>query len=114
MTHNETVAELRAELDRLVTEHNPNLMCQQAPDLYFPDDNDSKVSAYSKQLQSVKKGCERCPIQQQCAAYGIAAGEEWGIWGGTTPYERRLIRQRLGIPSHAEQQNARAFGRPLD
>ena len=114
MTHNETVVALRETLDRLVEQHSPNLMCQQAPDLYFVDDADEKSGNYAKQLNAVKKGCNACPIQRQCAGYAIAAGEEWGIWGGTSPNERRAIRKRLGIPSRAERMSERAYERPLD
>lgn len=36
--------------------------------------------------------CEHCPIQQECAERG--ADEEYGMWGGLTPKERRLNRPR--------------------
>lgn len=114
MTHNETVQQLRDRLDALTAEHFPNLLCQQAPDLYFPDEEDSKIGNYAKQLNFIKKGCESCPIQRECAGYAIAAGEEWGIWGGTSPNERRAMRRRLGIPSRAERLREHASVRPLD
>jgi hypothetical protein len=33
--------------------------------------------------------CVGCPARVECAAYAIAAAERFGIWGGTTPAERR-------------------------
>jgi hypothetical protein len=33
--------------------------------------------------------CVGCPVRVECAAYAIAAAERFGIWGGTTPAERR-------------------------
>lgn len=38
-----------------------------------------------------KKICSTCPISQLCLAWGIA-NEEFGIWGGTTPAERKKLR----------------------
>src|SRR3712207_5856230 len=35
--------------------------------------------------------CRRCPLQQSCAEYAIAADERFGIWGGLGPDERRKI-----------------------
>ena len=40
---------------------------------------------------SAKRICALCPLKQQCAEYAILANEEFGIWGGTTPEERRAI-----------------------
>src|SRR4051794_10285470 len=42
--------------------------------------------------------CRRCPLQAPCAAYAIAADERFGVWGGTTPDDRRAVR-RLGRQS---------------
>lgn len=37
--------------------------------------------------------CSRCPVRVECLGYAIAAGERFGIWGGTTE------KQRASIPS---------------
>src|SRR3954447_23011384 len=36
--------------------------------------------------------CRRCPLRHPCAQYAIAADERFGIWGGTSPEERRTAR----------------------
>lgn len=38
-----------------------------------------------------KKICARCPDETKaaCLAFGIAAGDRWGIYGGLTPDERQ-------------------------
>jgi WhiB family redox-sensing transcriptional regulator len=33
--------------------------------------------------------CFQCPVVDKCLAYAIEAREREGIWGGTTPIERR-------------------------
>jgi hypothetical protein len=35
--------------------------------------------------------CDFCPVKDLCAAYAIIANEPYGIFGGTTPAERKLI-----------------------
>lgn len=36
--------------------------------------------------------CASCPVQTECAAYAIAGRENFGVWGGLTPAERRAAR----------------------
>ncbi|WP_283214585.1 WhiB family transcriptional regulator [Mycobacteroides abscessus] len=36
-----------------------------------------------------KQICRRCPVREPCSSYAIAAGESFGVWGATTPRERR-------------------------
>lgn len=41
------------------------------------------------ELRAVKRLCDRCPVQLDCLAYGLA--EPSGVWGGATPHERWLL-----------------------
>lgn len=36
--------------------------------------------------------CATCPVQADCLAYALRTGEDDGIWGGTTPKQRRRMR----------------------
>jgi hypothetical protein len=36
--------------------------------------------------------CSWCPVLGECRGYALAAGERYGVWGGTTPAERRAER----------------------
>ena len=38
--------------------------------------------------------CATCPVRAQCLEYALRNKESHGIWGGTTPEERRRIRRR--------------------
>ena len=42
-------------------------------------------------LQMAKFICDTCPIQRTCLDYALEAKEEFGIWGGMTPEERKYI-----------------------
>jgi hypothetical protein len=49
-----------------------------------------------KNKDTLKRICDSCPAKQECYDYAI----EWnvlGFWGGTTEYQRRVIRRQLGI-----------------
>ena len=51
------------------------------PDLWFPEKGQSSANA--------KAICEGCPVRSECLEYGKL--EAFGIWGGTTPAERRRM-----------------------
>jgi WhiB family redox-sensing transcriptional regulator len=36
-----------------------------------------------------KKYCAFCPVRDECREYSLAAGEEFGVWGGLSEDERR-------------------------
>lgn len=38
-----------------------------------------------------KEVCAKCPVKEPCREYGIE-NEQYGIWGGTSPEQRRKIR----------------------
>lgn len=56
--------------------------------LFFPDDNGSGAP-----LSAVYRTCYECPVRMECRVAGIA--EEDGIWGNSSPKERRPVRQLL-------------------
>jgi WhiB family redox-sensing transcriptional regulator len=53
-------------------------------DLFFPDDSRSEA-------REAKQLCAGCPVQPDCLEYSLAAGEEFGVWGGLTEKERHNI-----------------------
>lgn len=42
-----------------------------------------------------KKICSGCPIAEPCLTWAVHNKEEYGIWGGKTPDERRILRDRI-------------------
>ncbi len=62
-------------------------LCAGHPDrgAWFADDHASARRA--------KAVCRACPVRSECLAFALATGSHDGIWGGTTPYERRRLRK---------------------
>jgi WhiB family redox-sensing transcriptional regulator len=57
----------------------------------FPEQTDLAVAV-----------CRACPVRQPCLSFALDAREMLGIWGGTTPRERRrLIRGRSAATASA-------------
>lgn len=65
------------------------LCAQTDPELFFPDKGGSTRDA--------KRVCQACPIRSQCLEYAFAHDERWGIWGGTSPRERRKLKKRADV-----------------
>ena len=67
------------------------LCAQVDPELWFPD---GSAPHGSQSTQDAIAMCHRCPVQQRCLAYAMAAeaGKYWknryGICGGLLPIER--------------------------
>jgi len=52
--------------------------------------------------ENAKLLCDFCPVKALCANYAIVANEQWGIWGGTTPAERKIISSsKSSKPGHS-------------
>lgn len=64
------------------------LCAQTDPEAFFPT-----KGGYT---EPAKRICRACPIQAACLAYALADNSLDGIWGGTTPRQRRAIR---GVPA---------------
>lgn len=64
------------------------------PDTMFPPVGETDKWAKPRQV------CRSCPIKlkTKCLMWALRLPEEHGMWGGTTPTERRAIRARKGWP----------------
>lgn len=56
------------------------------PDLFFPERGGSTREA--------KEVCAGCVVRDECLDYALSNGEKFGIWGGLSERERRLVRRR--------------------
>lgn len=61
------------------------------PDLFFPV---GETGLAAHQVAAAKAICARCPVLDACRDWAVRTGEPEGIWGGTTPDERRRLRRR--------------------
>lgn len=72
------------------TNWRDDVACRDAdPDLFFPI---GTTGAALHQVEQAKRLCRVCPAQLRCLAWALANGVTDGVWGGTTPDERRVIR----------------------
>ena len=58
-------------------------------DLFFPV---GTTGPALRQIDVAKRICRDCPVQARCLAWALENGITDGVWGGTTPDERRVIR----------------------
>jgi hypothetical protein len=59
-------------------------------------------SAYDQHHYDAVLLCKRCPHLLECLSWGTYR-EPYGIWGGTTPSQRREIRQHKGVSINTPQ-----------
>lgn len=67
--------------------------CEKVPEIFFPEDlgqpGDSRLK--NAAIETARDICLECPVMDKCLKVGLY--EEYGIWGGTTPEQRRKIRR---------------------
>jgi WhiB family transcriptional regulator, redox-sensing transcriptional regulator len=64
------------------------------PDLFFPISTTGTGVAQVREAQMI---CARCEVQRECLEFALSTGETYGVWGGTTPEQRRRVRRRKQI-----------------
>jgi WhiB family transcriptional regulator, redox-sensing transcriptional regulator len=77
-----------------VTEHadwRDDAACLHAdPDLFFPI---ASAGPALDEIDQAKRMCAACPVRKPCLAWALDQGAVYGVWGGTSEAERRVIRQ---------------------
>ncbi len=53
------------------------------PELFFPDKGESSRPA--------KRVCASCPVRAECLQDALDRHEQFGVWGGLTERERRVL-----------------------
>lgn len=62
------------------------ICAQTDPEAFFPDKGGSTREA--------KKVCLNCMVKAQCLDYALDNDERFGIWGGTSERERRVLKKK--------------------
>ncbi|MGI8794119.1 MAG: WhiB family transcriptional regulator [Acidimicrobiales bacterium] len=70
-------------------------------DLFFPV---GVTGPAVPQIAAAKAVCDGCPVQAACLDFAITTNQEYGIWGGTSEEERRVLRRKW----RAEQRRTHA------
>lgn len=69
----------------------PRAACKDAeipPDSWFPNE-----SAPRSMLVQARKICRTCPVMVECREWATEMYIDFGLWGDTTPRERRRLRK---------------------
>lgn len=61
-------------------------------DIFYPDKNVFTPD----EISMLTRMCNSCPIKDGCLEWALAH-ERDGVWGGTVPYQRNLLRKKLKI-----------------
>lgn len=65
--------------------------CKDQPlELFCSPDSDEPESPYPPQEAATL--CHQCPVRTECLAYAMKY-DECGVWGGTTEYQRKLLKR---------------------
>lgn len=70
----------------------PDAACQRlgvSVDLFFPEQHDPET------VEAAKAICATCRGREECLRGALERGEKFGIWGGTSEYERRKLRTAI-------------------
>jgi WhiB family redox-sensing transcriptional regulator len=60
------------------------------PDLFFPV---GVTGPAVGQIAAAKAVCEGCRCRPECLEFAITTNQEYGVWGGTSEEERRILRR---------------------
>lgn len=71
------------ERDRDLTWRTRGVCRTVDPEMFFPAPNEPSDAAVAL--------CRTCDVQGACLAWALEVGDCHGVWGGTTPRERRAM-----------------------
>lgn len=74
--------------------------CKGNTEDFFPDENDPLAEQREK---FAKAKCAACPVRELCLEAGL--GEKFGIWGGTNPKERVILRRSRSQQTEKTKEN---------
>lgn len=64
------------------------------PELHFPTGTSGPALI---QTEQAKANCRACSVTDECLAWALDSGTDFGIWGGMTEDERRDVKRRSGL-----------------
>lgn len=68
--------------------------CRSAdPEMFFPISDSGPAREQTAQAKAI---CATCRVRPECLAFALRTGQVYGIWGGTTEYERAGGRRGAG------------------
>lgn len=71
------------------------------PTLFYPERGVSTSEA--------KAVCSGCEVKEECLEFAVESGEKFGIWGGLSERERRVIRRQRRLQAKQDQEDVTAL-----
>ncbi len=59
--------------------------------MFYPPISSEPRRAKRSRESRAKAVCASCPVREQCLQHAVENDERYGIWGGLTDRERRLL-----------------------
>lgn len=59
-------------------------------------------------ISRAKEVCVGCAVREQCLEFAITTNQEYGVWGGHSEDERRVIRRQWRARQRAAEKASRA------
>jgi WhiB family redox-sensing transcriptional regulator len=70
------------------------------PNMFFPV---GVTGPAIDQIAAAKSICAECPVRTECLDFAITSNQEFGVWGGTSEDERRVLRRQWRARLRAER-----------
>lgn len=70
------------------------------PNLFFPI---GVTGDAIEQIATAKEICSACPVRLECLDFAITSNQEFGVWGGTSEDERRMLRRQWRARMRAQR-----------
>jgi Transcription factor WhiB. len=86
--------ELHEELGKRITRLGNQVGCMNAPEEWFTTSKSFNITDSYDNLAMVREICNECPVKNLCLEYAIEQQEDFGVFGGMTPGERRRLRRK--------------------
>jgi WhiB family redox-sensing transcriptional regulator len=81
------------------------LCAQVDPDIFFPDKGESSTAA--------KRVCASCEVRAECLQDALDRGERFGVWGGLSERERRVLACQPSPVRHCPAHGIKLSGGPV-
>lgn len=64
----------------------------QPPELFFPENR--TITEARLLVERARVVCADCAVRRDCLEFALRNHENFGVWGGMTPQERKAIRKQ--------------------
>lgn len=83
--------------EAIVIDASTALCAEIDPELWFPSLEKGRVQSSYEAAGYAKSVCARCPLALACLTTAVRNKEEYGIWGGSTPRERKALKTKAQV-----------------